>query len=1542
MFIKPLDVTALPLTATWQDRAGNAHFSLQSRKPNVVRSLFGGIASMSLVNTADSLYKKFIMENDYRILLRCPSKKIDYVIAVGDTFETIHTDWNWVESNLLAKLSEISVSENTSSADQLDDMLLRQFEELTEEAADSRQNEAADAHLHLSLAFPVFRTEILLNSYACTYWLDDTNSVRGQLHISRNHVCFNGKPTQKQPQAETIHTSMDIAICIAFKDVLSLELINANRVLLPDSVQIGIKDKNYIFSLYFHRHEVFRILCVLTDAAMNRLVKGAENSMSQLADMFGKGNASGDLSANAGNRGGGLLTMGRSRDEFTFLPGRTISGLSEAMDETDFTEQRIDRAEEQRRLSMATVGVMAAPPTKQPEPAVGDQPLTAPSIDVPLRYGHIPVASIRSVEELAVMVKNVEFRSLFKLPPSETVVMDESPCYYFHTVSSTSFTGKLYLSENYTLFVGLSPATGTSPSQGSVNTTAPMSALFDSPQDPTLVIVLPYSHIVSVKKQPPTALPVSGKLSAFSLSGYLVMANKNKQEFWLSFGSAKSRDKVAELLLQRMKQVDFQLDDDLLIGDRNGTLPKLPTEEESKRKPIATAPGFQSPESSSESLDTYTETTKEDVIFGTSDGGPAIVQVALGLLYQNEESETSLPPTMRLRNSPSNEISQAEATGMSTIGGYGFRKEREAAALVRWSNYLENNGKDVCMIKDLKSLRELITTTDGIPNALRGDSWMLFAGAWYSRPERDYYRRLVQEHSKEVSTFAEEIEKDVRRSLPEHPAYQSPAGLDALRRVLTAYSWRNPSIGYAQALNIISAVLLLHLKEEDAFWLLCMIVERILPDHYTKTLVGSVVDQNVFSHLVRLYLPTLSAHMAKLYMDLSTISVPWFVCLFLNTVSLRVGINMLDAFFMDGPKALFWIALAILKVNENELVQRGRDDDIFMRVLKSYFLRLGVDAEAEGKSKVVGSAKAGQEPLAKKSGGHDAAHEPLTGRAAFEQLMTIAYGTFAPLVTTEVIGTLRMRYRLTVVHQMEDSSRKSQVRTLCDQVMLSFEEVAIVYDEIRKLEYIHEEEIEDPHGPSALQRLEASEEEEAMRALLIGSGGWGMAGRRGGTDGLRNSVRGKAQKQQDVSQKTVRLDDFRRVMSTVSPWRSGKTGMGSIRRESVLTKEQGGRSSDRMLTASGRNASDRILAVNRSSAASTSGKDLIGSNTSIRSLDSTDDLQIGLTDRIYFYCSLHYNFVRTAKQPQVSETTAPLAPRHVIESQRKDSQDAPVSSYIVDLATMVHILDIIMKQALHSRLRFFFDIHDLDGDGFLNKAELKAVMDSLLEMFESLRQNPDTSPDGIKAGAPDEELYLSAVSSFLNTALKLGNNKGDNVTAGSSTNAGQGMKKSASIDSVNAPDGGLGISNSKGRSSRGPRPLQHFAPRLEEAEEEGYDIGYAMGEPKSKPTMSNPASSMDSGAKERRGGHRYRRSASFSSSNGDILGGSESAATSKAVGKGDGGSDGEAPFRLSFNEFLLAVLSQSVFVQYFERTWVLSRGKRNDMEDGKVFIMIQT
>lgn len=77
--------------------------------------------------------------------------------------------------------------------------------------------------------------------------------------------------------------------------------------------------------------------------------------------------------------------------------------------------------------------------------------------------------------------------------------------------------------------------------------------------------------------------------------------------------------------------------------------------------------------------------------------------------------------------------------------------------------------------------------------------WETLSGSIYLRfANPGVYRQILDQNKGRTTTSTEEIEKDLHRSLPEYLAYQNPEGIDALRRVLRAYSFKNPETGYCQ------------------------------------------------------------------------------------------------------------------------------------------------------------------------------------------------------------------------------------------------------------------------------------------------------------------------------------------------------------------------------------------------------------------------------------------------------------------------------------------------------------------------------------------------------------------------------------------------------------------------------------------------------------------------------------------------------------------------------------------------------------------------
>ncbi|KAI0761790.1 TBC-domain-containing protein [Trametes elegans] len=400
------------------------------------------------------------------------------------------------------------------------------------------------------------------------------------------------------------------------------------------------------------------------------------------------------------------------------------------------------------------------------------------------------------------------------------------------------------------------------------------------------------------------------------------------------------------------------------------------------------------------------------------------------------------------------------------LGGLGLKfkfpgdpkKLREASKTKLWTNYLRTHGRNLTLLRYPQCTR-LIQV--GLPNRLRGEMWETLSGSLYLRFENPgYYEQILADNAGRTNTSTEEIEKDLHRSLPEYSAYQSEEGIGALRRVLQAYSFKNPETGYCQAMNILAAAILIYMSEEQAFWLLEVICDRLLPGYYSPSMHGTLLDQRVFESLVQRCLPIIHDHFTEVDVQLSVASLPWFLSLFINSMPMVFAFRIMDCFFCMGPKVLFQVGLvlAILKINGEKLLQI-QDDGQFIHLMREYFASLG-----------------------------DSAHPHSTDPRAraitrFQELLLVSFREFA-VITDETIQSERRKYRSEIVHSIESFSKRSAIRNLRTLERFTKEQAGLIYDALFKAICIEPPPAVSLPPPSLLTTKDQAEERPETRIGL--------------------------------------------------------------------------------------------------------------------------------------------------------------------------------------------------------------------------------------------------------------------------------------------------------------------------------------------------------------------------------------------------------------------------------------------------------------------------
>ncbi|KAK8086616.1 hypothetical protein PG994_001590 [Apiospora phragmitis] len=213
----------------------------------------------------------------------------------------------------------------------------------------------------------------------------------------------------------------------------------------------------------------------------------------------------------------------------------------------------------------------------------------------------------------------------------------------------------------------------------------------------------------------------------------------------------------------------------------------------------------------------------------------------------------------------------------------------------------------------------------GIPVANRPKIWSECSGALSTRIP-GYYDDLVSESTdNDDPAVVSQIEMDITRTLTDNIFFRKGPGVGKLKQVLLAYARRNHEVGYCQGMNLIAANLLLIMPStEDAFWVLTSIIEQILPQgYYDHSLMASRADQQVLRQYVAYVLPKLSQHLEELCIELEALTFQWFLSVFTDCLSAEALFRVWDVVLCinDGSTFLFRVALALLKLNEPQLLQ---------------------------------------------------------------------------------------------------------------------------------------------------------------------------------------------------------------------------------------------------------------------------------------------------------------------------------------------------------------------------------------------------------------------------------------------------------------------------------------------------------------------------------------------------------------------------------------------------------------------------------------------
>ncbi|XP_067086862.1 ecotropic viral integration site 5 protein homolog isoform X3 [Osmerus mordax] len=227
-----------------------------------------------------------------------------------------------------------------------------------------------------------------------------------------------------------------------------------------------------------------------------------------------------------------------------------------------------------------------------------------------------------------------------------------------------------------------------------------------------------------------------------------------------------------------------------------------------------------------------------------------------------------------------------------------------------------NEWDDVRKKKE-KQLKDLVRK--GIPHHFRAIVWQLLCDA-QNMPIKDQYSELL----KMTSPCEKLIRRDIARTYPEHDFFKEKdcSGQEVLFNVMKAYSLVDREVGYCQGSAFIVGLLLMQMPEEEAFCVFVKLMQDYrLRELFKPTMAELGLCMFQFECMIQEHLPELHLHFQAQSFHTSMYASSWFLTIFLTSFPLPVATRIFDIFMCEGLEIVFRVGLAILQMNQTELIQ---------------------------------------------------------------------------------------------------------------------------------------------------------------------------------------------------------------------------------------------------------------------------------------------------------------------------------------------------------------------------------------------------------------------------------------------------------------------------------------------------------------------------------------------------------------------------------------------------------------------------------------------